>query len=170
VLEIDEDSGYARVRTEDGLTGYMLMQYLQDEPAARSELAGMRQRLAQLQQEPDELAARLGELQTEYAALASSHEILTAENERLEQELAEIRFASANAMRIDRERRELQEQVSNLLLKVDQLEHRNLELANRSKQEWFLIGAGVMVGGIAIGLLLPHLRLRRRRSSTWGSL
>ncbi|MFW5724720.1 MAG: TIGR04211 family SH3 domain-containing protein, partial [Halochromatium sp.] len=85
-----------------------------------------------------------------------------------EAELAEIRNAANNAIQIARERRQLQEQVSNLLLKVDQLEHRNLELSNQSRQQWFLIGAGVVVGGILIGLLLPNLRLRRRRSS-WSS-
>ena len=70
---------------------------------------------------------------------------------------------------IDRERRQLQERVSSLLLQVDQLEHRNPELNNQTKQQWFLIGGGVLGGGILLGLILPNLRLRRRRSSGGGS-
>jgi SH3 domain protein len=168
ILSINEESGYARVRTEDGLTGYMLLTYLQDEPAARSELEAMQARLAELQQEPDKLAARLSALQAEHGALQEDHAILERDKQDLETELAEIRNASANAIQIDNERRQLQEQVANLMLQVDQLEHRNLELSNQTKQQWFLIGAAVLGLGVLLGLLLPSLRLRRRRSP-WGS-
>ena len=168
VISVNEESGYARVRTEEGLTGYILLTYLQDDPAARRELKAMQARLAELQQEPDKLAARLSTLQSEHSALQEDYAILERDKQDLEAEVAEIRNASANAVQIDRERRQLQEQVSNLLLQVDQLEHRNLELSNQTKQQWFLIGAAVLVVGILIGLLLPSLRLRRRRSR-WGS-
>lgn len=168
IINVNEDSGYARVRTEDGLTGYILLTYLQDEPAARREFKAMQARLAELQQEPDKLAARLSILQAEHSALQEDYAILERDKQDLETELAEIRNASANAIQIDRERRQLQEQVSNLLLQVDQLEHRNLELSNQTKQQWFLIGAAVLAIGILIGLLLPSLRLRRRRSP-WGN-
>jgi SH3 domain protein len=168
ILSINEESGYARVRTEDGLTGFMLLTYLQDEPAARSELKAMQARLAELQQEPDKLAARLSALQSEHGALQEDHAILERDKQDLETELAEIRNASANAIQIDNERRQLQEQVANLMLQVDQLEHRNLELSNQTKQQWFLIGAAVLGLGVLLGLLLPSLRLRRRRSP-WGS-
>jgi SH3 domain protein len=169
VLSVNKNSGYARVRTENGLTGYILLRYLQDEPAARDELEEMRARLAELQQEPDKLAARLSALQASYERLEDNAAQLKREKQDLEAELAEIRNAAANAVEIDRERRELQERVSNLLLQVDQLEHRNLELSNQTKQQWFMIGGGVLGGGILLGLVLPNLRLRRRRSSWGGS-
>ncbi|WP_462322310.1 TIGR04211 family SH3 domain-containing protein [Halochromatium sp.] len=168
VLSINEASGYARVRTEEGLTGYILLSYLQDEPAARSELETMRARLAALQQEPDKLAAQLSALQNKHAELEANAKALKRDKQELEAELAEIRHAATNALQIDRERRQLQQQVSNLLLQVDQLEHRNLELSNKTRQHWFLIGAAVVAGGILIGLILPNLRLRRQRSP-WSS-
>jgi SH3 domain protein len=168
VLSVNQDSGYARVRTRDGLTGYMLLRYLQDQPAARSEIEAMRRRLAELQQAPDKLAARLSALQTAHEELQAEAAALERQKQDLEAEVAEIRHAASNAIEIDRERRQLQERVSNLLLQVDQLEHRNLELSNQTKQQWFLIGAAVLAGGILLGLLLPNLRLRRRRSS-WRS-
>ena len=169
VLGVNDKTGYAKVRTPDGLTGYMLLRYLQEEPGAREQLDAMRERLAELQQAPDKLAASLSKLQAEHQALQQEQAALQDDKQRLEQELAEVRHASANAVRIDQERRQLQDQVSNLLMQVDALEQRNLELANRSKQDWFLIGAGVAGAGILVGLILPSLRLRRRRSS-WGSL
>jgi SH3 domain protein len=168
VLSVDNESGYSRVRTEDGLSGYILTRYLQDEPAARSQLDSMRAQLDALQQEPDKLASRLSSLQAEHERLKTEAVTLQREKQDLEAALVEVRKASANALQIDRERRELQEQVSALLLQVDQLEHQNLELSNENKQKWFLIGGGVLSGGLLLGLLLPNLRLRRRRSSSWG--
>lgn len=168
VLGINTDSGYAKVRTSDGLTGYMLVRYLQEEPGARGQLEAMQQRLTELQQTPDKLAARLGELQREHEALKQENAALISEKEQVERALAEIRHASANVMRINQERKQLQDQVATLVMQVDGLEQRNLELTNRNKQDWFLIGAGVVVAGILIGLILPNLRMKRRRS-TWGS-
>ena len=52
---------------------------------------------------------------------------------------------------------------------LEDLKQQNRELENSTAQRWFLIGAGVIVGGILLGLILPHLRMRRRRDS-WGSL
>lgn len=169
ILDVNEESGYARVQTEDGVTGYMLLRYLQDEPAARNEIEAMRSRLSELKQEPDKLAAKLSTLRDEHEQLLADAAGLKQEKQDLESELAEIRHASANAIEIDHERRQLQERVANLLVQVDQLEHRNLELSNRTKQHWFLIGAAVLAGGVLIGLVLPNLRLRRRRSPWSGS-
>lgn len=169
VLGTNAETGYARVRTEDGITGYILSRYLEREPAASSQLESMRAQLSALQQAPDKLAARLSSLQAEYDTLSASAGTLEREKQDLEAALVEVRRASANALEIDRERRELQEQVSELLLKVDQLEHQNLELSNQTKQQWFLIGAAVLSGGLLLGILLPNLRLRRRNSSWGGS-
>ena len=169
ILSVNPKSGYAHVRTEDGKTGYILTRYLQKEPAARGQLATMQSQLQELQQAPDKLAAKLSALQQSQQTLTANYKTLERNKEQLERELAEVRHASANAIRINEERQRLQDQVAELMETVSDLEHRNLELANHRDQRWFLIGAGVVGGGILLGLILPNLRLRRRRSS-WGSL
>jgi SH3 domain protein len=169
ILSVNAKSGYAHVRTKDGETGYILTRYLQKEPAARGQLAAMRTRLQELQQAPDQLAAKLSALQQSQQTLIANYNILERNKEQLERELAEVRHASANAVRINQERQRLQDQVAELMETVSDLEHSNLELANHREQRWFLIGAGVVGGGILLGLILPNLRLRRRRSS-WESL
>ncbi len=72
-------------------------------------------------------------------------------------------------MRIANERNELRKQVASMTREVEDIKQQNRELENKTAQNWFLIGAGVVVGGIVLGLILPHLRVRRRKSS-WGSL
>ncbi len=169
IVSTNTGTGYAQVRTSDGLNGYILMRYLQDEPAARDQLAAMREELAQLQQAPDALATRLRDLQSAHASLKAAHETLQREHSQLEQELGQIRQASADVIGITRERTALQDQVVALQRQVGNLEQHNLELVNQNRQRWFMIGAAVIIAGIVLGLLLPHLRFRRRPSS-WGSL
>jgi len=167
-LEIKESSGYSKIQTEDGTTGYVLTRLLQDEPVARDRLAAMEAQLAELQQAPDQLATKLTELQAAHEKLQADHQELSGEKGRLEQELASIKHASANVVQITEERSELRKNVADLTRQVANLQQENQDLKNQTTQRWFLIGAGVVTGGILIGLVLPHLRLRRRRSS-WGS-
>jgi SH3 domain protein len=168
-LETNSDSGYTRIRTSDGTIGYVLDRQLLKEPVARERIAEMTARLQELQAEPDQLAAKLAELQQAHSTLQADHDELRSDKERLEEELATIRHASANVMRITQERTELRQGVADLTRQVAELQQRSRDLSNQSTQRWFLIGAGVVVGGILIGLVLPHLRFRRRKSS-WGSL
>lgn len=169
VLEVNSGSGYAKVSTEDGTKGYILERLLIDQPVARERIAEIEMRLAELQLAPDQLAAKLEELQNAHDGLQADHEDLRVHKGRLEEELATIRHASANVMRISQERAELRQSVAELTRQVAELQQANSDLGNQTTQRWFLIGAGVVVGGILIGLLLPHLRFRRRKSS-WGSL
>lgn len=168
-LSTNKATGYSRIRNEKGTIGYVLTRQLQDEPAARDQLAAMEARLAELQQAPDQLAAKLTKLQAAHDSLETDHEELAGERDRLEQELASIRQASANVVRITEERSELRKSVADLTRDVADLQQENLDLKNQTTQRWFMIGAGVLAGGILLGLILPHLRLRRRKSS-WGSL
>jgi SH3 domain protein len=169
VIDTNDDTGYSKIRTEDGTTGYVLTRQLLSEPVARDRIVSIEAKLVELQQAPDQLAAQLTRLQSEHTALQADHQELRGEKRRLEEELATIRHAAANVVRITEERTELRQSAAELSRQVASLQQENLDLRNQSNQRWFLIGAGVVLGGILLGLILPHLRFHRRRSS-WGSL
>ncbi len=101
--------------------------------------------------------------------LQAEYQELEGENTRLEQELATIRHGSENILRLTEERSALQHQVARLTRQVADLEQQNLDLRNERSQRWFLIGAGVLAGGILIGLIIPRLRPGRRKTA-WNSL
>jgi SH3 domain protein len=63
VLETEPASGYARVRTADGVEGWVLSRYLMDQPAAREQLAAANRRV-------ETLNARVAELTAEVEVLA----------------------------------------------------------------------------------------------------
>ena len=169
VVSNNKATGYSRVRTPNGKEGYVLTRLLMEEPGAREQLAVLKERLATMETEPARLSAELDSLQAQYAALQSDHDDTTQAKAALEQELAGIRQTAANAINIANERTDLQKQVAALSRRLADLEQENRELKNDEAQDWFMIGAGVAIGGIILGLILPSLRVRRRKTS-WDTL
>lgn len=169
VLSSNKESGYSRVRTGDGKVGYVLTRQLEKQPVARDRLVAMEQRLRELEAAPSELRSRLNSLLKEHETLQRSHKELQEAKRNVDTELATLQRTSANAVRISNERNELRKKVAALTREVDELKQQNRELENSSARRWFLIGGGVLAGGIVLGLILPNLRVRRKRDS-WGSL
>ncbi len=168
VLSTNPDSGYSKVRAGGG-EGYVLTRQLMREPSARDQLANMQREIEALKAAPGELRSNLANLQKEHRELSQTYKELETVKNKQEQELQSIQRTASNAIRISNERNELRKQVADLTREVEDLKQENRDLSNEATRDWFLIGAGVIIAGILIGLILPHLRFQRRRSS-WGSL
>lgn len=169
VLSTNKASGYSKVRTAGGTQGFVLTRQLVDQPVARDRLAAAEAEVKALKAAPGELSSRLAKLREEHKSLRKAHEELKSAKTLVDQQFAALQRTSSNAVRIANERNELRKQVASLRREVEDVKQQNRELENKTAQNWFLIGAGVVVGGIILGLILPHLRVRRRKSS-WGSL
>ena len=169
LLSSNPANGYSKVRLQDGREGYVLTRQLMKIPSARDRLIKAEKQLQELQQEPGKLTTKLVNLQKAHQKLQVEHKNLIQSKEALDKELESIRRTASNAIRISNERNELRKMVATLTHQVEELKQENRELSNDSNQEWFLIGAGVIILGIILGLILPHLRFQRRKSS-WGSL
>jgi SH3 domain protein len=168
VLETNPESGYSKISV-GGAEGYVLTRQLMNAPSARSQLANMQREIDALKAAPGELRTSLADLQQKHRELSQAHQELQQVKNRQEQELQSIQRTASNAIRISNERNELRKQVADLTREVEDLKQENRDLSNEATRDWFLIGAGVIIAGILIGLILPHLRFQRRRSS-WGSL
>ena len=169
VLGTNPKSGYSRVRTEDGREGFILTRQLMEEAPPRERVIQLEAKLKELQQAPDQLTAKLAALQDEYSTLERSHAKLESVKRDLEAELIAVKRAAADPLAIAEERNALRKQVADLTRQVEELKAQNAEAANDQAQRWFMIGGGVAFGGLLLGLILPHLRLRRQRSS-WSTL
>jgi SH3 domain protein len=169
VLSTNAKSGYSKVRTAGGAEGFVLTRQLVDQPVARDRLAAAEAEVQSLKAAPGELSSRLAKVTDQYKKLLAEHNALKEAKTLVDQEFAALKRTSSNAVRIANERNELRKQVASMTREVEDVKQQNRELENKTAQNWFLIGAGVVVGGIILGLILPHLRVRRRKSS-WGSL
>lgn len=162
VLE-DNGEGYARVRVlEDGAEGWALTQYLTGQPTGDQRVAAFEQEIQTARQRVTELEQQVGELTTELTAARESLAATQAQNTDLGSELASIRDASENALEIRDRNENLRRRVSELTQQVESATMINAELRSRSRQNWFIVGAGVLLGGIVIGLIAPSLRPKRR--------
>jgi len=166
VLEENEAQGYSRVRVADqGTEGWILTRFLMAEPIARERLAvaerslsAARERVAALQAENEELARDLASVRAELAETQTNHGTVS-------RELADIRTAAANVVEIRDQNTSLQQRLVQRDREVEQLASDNALLAGRNSQNWFVVGAAVLLAGIVIGLIAPTLR--RRRRSDW---
>ncbi|HJR71980.1 MAG TPA: TIGR04211 family SH3 domain-containing protein [Gammaproteobacteria bacterium] len=166
VLEQDQQSGWSRVRVVDqGTEGWILTRFLMDEPSARDRLAAAerslaaaRERVATLEAQSREVGANLGTARTELEQTRTSHATVS-------KELADLRTAAANVVEIRDQNASLQQRLIERERDVDVLTAENARLAGRTSQNWFIVGASVLLAGIVIGLVAPTLR--RRRRSDW---
>lgn len=166
VLEQDGDAGYSRVRVRDqGTEGWILTRYLTAEPIARERLAAAerelqnaRGRVGQLEQQVADLTGRLSSTQSDLDSTRATHGEAT-------KELADIRAAAANVIEIRDQNESLRQRLAQSDAQVQRLTLENQALLGRNNQNWFLVGAGVLFGGILLGLIAPSLRKKRR--SDW---
>ncbi len=168
VLEVNKESGYSRVRAPDGTEGWVITRYLEREPSARERLAQAQRELSTLKMDKARLDQQLQRLSGEKDELGRQLGQLRREHKRVQQELDRIRKTSASALAIDNENKALKERLRKLELDYQQLQEENERLRDRSDRDWFMAGAGVILLGMGIGLIIPKIRWRRK--SNWSSL
>ncbi|WJW75167.1 TIGR04211 family SH3 domain-containing protein [Thiohalobacter sp. IOR34] len=168
VLEVDKASGWSLVRAPSGAEGWVLSRYLMKVPAARDRLVQAEKKLAQLEMQDKTRGSRLAELEEAKAAVEAELAKLKAENSRLAQQLAEVRRTASSTLAIDSENRELKNKLIAMEREQQTLVQENESLRDRTARDWFMVGAGVIIVGIILGLILPRIRFRKR--SSWDTL
>lgn len=166
-LEVNDESGYTRVRTDDGLEGWLQTQYLVDEPIASTQLDTMKNQLEALEAEHQQTLLRLRESRELNENLNSSQENLTVEKDELTIELEKITRLSSNVIAIDAENKQLNEDRETLLEEIARLNQENAALSDDSAQDWFLRGAGTVLLGLLFGVWLGRRIYQRRNNSGW---
>ncbi len=168
VLEVDQQNGYSRVRSPGGVEGWVLSRYLMKGKAARDRLAEAEKKLARLELENRKLSGSVGELQNEKGNIDQERGALSKENRKLSQELDAIRRTASSALAIDAENKELKSKIVAYERQAQTLKQENEGLKDRTARDWFMVGAGVIILGMIIGLIIP--RIRWRKKSSWDTL
>lgn len=148
ILKLNTKLGYARVQLDSGESGWIVSRSMTTEPPVVKPSKASEQAIA-----------------TE--SPAKTPQELQAELKRLETELIAVHQASANVLRIQAERDQLQESVIAQRKELETVLRDKNALTDDQKQAWFLIGGSVLFAGILLGILLPRLSLRRR--GQWNS-
>lgn len=161
ILE-ETDTGYSRIKTADGTEGWIRTQFVADEPTAAQKLAKVQEKLAQLEAANQTLKKENKDLRTESAKTEESLNKLQGEFSNSQKELAHLGKVAANPIMLDKENKELREKFTSMSHELEMLRNEHQVVKDRSRQNWFMAGAGVIILGMAIGLLLPKLRFKRK--------
>lgn len=144
LLKLNEKEGEARIQRESGEVGWVKSNDLKEKLPAM------------------ETVAPANEI-----ANPKTTEQLQQELGQLQGELIQMRASSADILRTQAERDQLQSTVINLKREIETLRQEKNALDEDQKQTWLMIGAIVLVGGIFLGILLPRISIRKRNQ--WGS-
>jgi SH3 domain protein len=142
LLEVDEGSGYARVRTTDNREGWILQRHLKNDPIARERLQRVEKELAAVQ-------AELRKAQDERARLMEDFQRISGGEPIASRELIE------EADRLRAQLKQKDQDVEKLRAQYD---------VKRASQRTLLLGGGLVAGGLVLALLLRLLWPKRR----WG--
>ena len=168
VISRNPESGYTKVRLEDGRNGFVLSRFLSDIPAARDRLVRAEQQLATLKAAKAKVDEQLSALRESKRAGDKTSTDLASQNQALSQELDQIKRTAADALNLDARNKALNSRLNVGERTIEELRAQNTELKTGSAQRWFLLGASAVLIGALLGFLLPRIRVPRR--SRWGDL
>lgn len=167
VLENTSD-GYSRIKLESGAEGWIMSRFLMDTPAARDQLIKAQQENESLRAEDGVIRNKLQGLSSTNGQLEKQRRKLQDQNKDLLEKLVSLRHTAARPIQTYEQNQQLQQQLDREREIVHELRDKNDLLRRATKRNWFLTGAGVAFGGLLLGLVIPRIPWRKRRS--WDEL
>lgn len=163
ILEVDEEAGFTHIITQRGTEGWLRSQYVVREPIARDRLKIAQQRIARLEQQLTEQKKKLAEVSGENQSQSASNKTLSRQVKTLQTELAEIKRVSAGAIQEHEHNQQLEALNQRLRAEVEDLTLQNQRAEKNARQNWMLLGGGLVLGGLLLGMMLKS----RPRRSGW---
>ena len=165
LLEQNEESGYSRVRTSQGIEGWIPTRYLTNQPVAADRLEAANRELEQTRAQLQDLQSKMGEVSEQRNQLSSREQQLEQQVASLTKELEEIKAVSANALNLDRRNGELQAANQKLRNEVEVLTAEVERLEAKRESDFMLLGAGLLILGMIIAVVLPWLKPTKKNDS-----
>ncbi len=175
---LEEDDSYLKVRTTDGVEGYVLRQYISSNPPKTQRIeelemlnSSLQNKVNSLTEAKNTLEKQLQSMKESYgqqlSSISSSSTELeqtlqqAQENERIMAEKYDILLTqSENVVEIAAERDKLLQQNKKLAAELAALVERNDKLSDSRMIKWFLAGGGVFFFGWIIGKISRKKRSR----------
>ncbi len=161
VIERDEESGFAHIRTQGGTDGWLPIQYLVSEPIARTRLEQANTRIAQLDAAAEKSRAQLETLNRDQGQIRQNNTQLTTQIASLEGELEEIKQISKGAIEEHASNLRLMDLNARVREEFDDLVTERNALQDNLEQRWMFIGGGLVLLGVLLGAVI---KARPRRS------
>jgi len=159
--------GWSHIVTSAGTEGWIPSQYVATQKIAKLRIQQIEKQSAALQEDNLKLTKKLQELESAFSSTQTELTQFSDEKTKLNEDYIELQRISDNSVNIHQQNQELLKENSILQNDVDFLTNANDRLENNQDLKWFAYGAGAVLAGILIALVLPNLK-RKRRFSEWG--
>jgi len=163
-LERDTENGYSRVQTTAGTEGWVLSRYLISEPVARVQIENLAKQVTNTEPKDKTTQGQLNFVKNEFENAHKRISELEREKQELEKRLNDIQNKAANVLTIDAENKQLHQQYNEAKAQLKTLQEQYSEVSNDNEREWFITGAMVLFGGLLLGLVIPKISWRKKRS------
>ena len=161
---LETQPGYFKVRTPKGKEGWVLARFVQNEPVAKELLDDAIQARDSALAEKAEIQQQLSALQAAHQTLIEQHKALTLTSSAAVKELAEVKSTAANALQLKDNNRQLQQRLDAAIRQRE--EDQFVAKTSALRRSYLILGAGILLVGLLLGLILPFLRPRR---SEWAA-
>ncbi|MDH5435485.1 MAG: TIGR04211 family SH3 domain-containing protein [Gammaproteobacteria bacterium] len=168
VLDVSDEGKYTKIRTQNGIEGWVLTQYLVNEPVAEQRLVSTEQNLINEKEKTAKLTAKVTELRNIIKELETAKTTLSKSNSEMKDQITSISKSASRPIELDRENKELRESLGKISTELQVVNNQYQKIKDNDQQEWFIIGAGVLLAGMLLGFVIPKMRFTRKDS--WGSL
>ena len=143
----NKETKYVHVRTNTGVQGWIESRYLANGKSVKSSLPEAKKQLQISQQAQQEQTMKIEALSSELQQVSLQRKT----------ELSRINEARAKTTA---QVTQFENQIVRLQAEIDGMDESNM-------MGWFLRGGAVAIIGIIIGLIIPNLPKRRRRTEDW---
>ena len=165
-IEETEDKKYTKVKNDKGIEGWVLTQFLVNEPVAKEKLIFSQRKLKNVQAELTTLKQQTDALTKEKSSLSGDRSTLSRDKKNLEKELKRITDISANALQLDSKNIKLTKRNQELEIQLETLTADNTRLKDDKERTFMIIGGALIILGIILGLAIPAMR-GGRKSGGW---
>lgn len=168
LLSENNQSGFSKVQLQNGMQGFISTRNTMSKPPNHSKLESTTKDLTTLQVENTALKEELAKTKATITPGTTLEQSLSAERDRLDRELLELKRISANQIQVKNERDELKEQLVKATRDFEQLKLESKAMKDGANQDWFLYGGMLSLAGVILGFILPKMAWRRKNS--WDNL
>ena len=160
-------NGYTKVKTPSGNVGWVADYFLSDDQVTREQVIQLQEQLTKLSQSKVDLNKQYDESQQNVAALTTQVSNLEKDKAQLTQQLASMKALTDKAKTIVEKNDNVAYQIDTLKQQLAAAKAQAKDKGDSNQQKWFAIGAGTLLGGVIIGILIPLTRRKKTSSGTW---
>lgn len=159
VETLQTEGEWTEVRTSEDNTGWMRSQYLIEGPVAADRLRTVRSELEEARERIAELEEALTQAREETSSARERVESLSTDKEELESRIENAQ----EGLELHEENERLKENLRSAMRRTEEFRTEIRALQERDRKEWFIIGAGVLLGGMLFGIIVTRIPWRGRR-------